>query len=219
MRTVLSQTTDFSRFFRSWLADPRRVASVAPSSDTLARLITRGISPSDGAVLELGVGTGVFTRALLDLGIPEDALTLVECDDDFAATLRERFPRARVVQANATLLARREPFAADSFGAVVSGLPLLTMPPRRVMEILSGAFDRLRPAGSFYQFTYFPRCPVPRALLERLGLKAVCVGGTLWNLPPARVYRISRRQPLAVTRRDSRVGTGRVRLHGFEAIG
>jgi len=38
----------------------------------------------------------------------------------------------------------------------------MTMSPRKVMSILSGAFSHMRPTGSFYQFTYGPRCPVPR---------------------------------------------------------
>jgi len=66
------------------------------------------------------------------------------------------------------------------------------------MAILSGAFGHLRAGGAFYQFTYGPRCPVPRPILERLGLKASVVGKTLLNAPPATVYRIARRRPLTV---------------------
>jgi phospholipid N-methyltransferase len=80
-------------------------------------------------------------------------------------------------------------------GAVISGLPLLSMSPKQIMAILSGAFRCLRPGGSFYQFTYMPRCPISRRLLERLGLEATRIGGTLKNVPPAAVYRISRRAP------------------------
>ena len=50
----------------------------------------------------------------------------------------------------------------------------------------------MRPGGAFYQFTYGPRCPVPRPILDRLGLKATRIGGTVRNIPPAGVYRISR---------------------------
>lgn len=51
------------------------------------------------------------------------------------------------------------------------------------------------PGGSFYQFTYGPRCPIPRALLDRLGLKATRIGRALLNAPPAAVYRIWRQAP------------------------
>jgi phospholipid N-methyltransferase len=87
----------------------------------------------------------------------------------------------------------------------VSGLPLLSMRPRQVMAILSGAFSYTRPTGRFYQFTYGPFCPIPRTVLDRLELKAKRIGGTVRNLPPASVYRITRRQPFGITSRSSRL--------------
>ena len=192
---------DFSRFFRAWIASPLRVAAVAPSSDALARVMTREITPAHGPVLELGPGTGVFTRALLARGIAEGDLTLIEFGADFARMLERRFPRARILSMDAAHLARHALYQGRPVGAVVSGLPLLSMSPRKVMSILSGAFSHMRPTGSFYQFTYGPRCPVPRPILDRLGLKAVRIGGTVRNIPPASVYRITQRQPLGISRR------------------
>jgi phosphatidylethanolamine/phosphatidyl-N-methylethanolamine N-methyltransferase len=153
-------------------------------------------------VLELGAGTGAFTRALLARGVQERDLTLVEYGSDFMRMLQSRFPEARVLWMDAAQLARYDLFPNATVAAVISGLPLLTMPPRKVMSILSGAFTYLRPGGSFYQFTYGPRCPVPRPILDRLGLKARRIGGTVRNLPPASVYRITRRQPLGIENRS-----------------
>jgi phosphatidylethanolamine/phosphatidyl-N-methylethanolamine N-methyltransferase len=200
--TAVCAYSDFFRFFRSWVADPRRVGAVAPSGDSLSRLITKEIHPSDGPVLELGAGTGTFTRALLARGIRESDLTLVEYGSDFMRILQLRFPRARVLWMDASQLANYDMFPGATVGAVVSGLPLLSMSPRKVMSILSGAFSHVRPAGSFYQFTYGPRCPVPRPILDRLGLKATRIGATVRNIPPAAVYRITRRQPFGIARRS-----------------
>lgn len=194
--TAVSAYSDYFQFFRSWVSDPLRVAAVAPSGDSLSRLITKEIVPSDGPVLELGPGTGVFTRALIERGVCESDLTLVEYGSEFASILQHRFPQARVLWMDASKLARCELFAEATLGAVVSGLPLLSMSPRKVMSILSGAFGYIRPEGCFYQFTYGPRCPVPQSILDRLDLKATRIGGTVRNLPPAAVYRIARRDPL-----------------------
>ncbi|WP_245298241.1 class I SAM-dependent methyltransferase [Rhodomicrobium vannielii] len=183
------------RFFRSWVANPLRVAAVAPSSDSLARIMTNEITPLHSPVLELGAGTGVFTRALLNRGVPEEALTLVEFGSEFARLLQFRFPRARVLWMDASQLAGHNIFQERSVGAVVSGLPLLSMTPRKVMSILIVAFLYIRADGAFYQFTYGPRCPISRSILDRLGLKARRIGGTVRNLPPAAVYRITRRPP------------------------
>ena len=100
---------------------------------------------------------------------------------------------------------------ARPLGAVVSGLPLLTMPPQKVNAILHAAFRRMRPGGAFYQFTYGLRSPVPRRLAERLGLRITRVGKVHLNLPPATVYRITQSVPSA-SRAAPRAPAG------FEAI-
>lgn len=184
---------DGMRFFKAWLARPLRIAALAPSGSALARLITRELSPGIGEVLELGPGTGVFTQAILARGIRATALTLIEYEETFAQLLRDRFPDAIVLRMDASALAGDARFRQGNFSAVVSGLPLLSMRPRTVLRILAGSFGALGPGGAFYQFTYGPSCPVSRTILDRLGLKAIRIGGTVANLPPATVYRISRR--------------------------
>ena len=155
--------------------------------------MTASIAPSCAPVIELGPGTGVFTEALLERGVPEHRIALVELGEEFAEALRARYPRATLVRHDATRLRSVEIFRGELAGAVISGLPLLAMTRAQVHRILQEAFARLRPGGAFYQFTYGFRCPVPQRLLERLGLKATRVSVSLRNLPPATVYRIERR--------------------------
>ncbi len=78
---------------------------------------------------------------------------------------------------------------------MVSGLPLLSMPPRKIMAILAGAFSYVRPTGCFYQFTYGPRCPVPRLDPRQAGAEGRFALAALSQYPPAAVYRVSRRGP------------------------
>jgi phosphatidylethanolamine/phosphatidyl-N-methylethanolamine N-methyltransferase len=70
-------------FWRSWLRNPSRVGAIAPSGRALARLMTARITAADWPVIELGPGTGTFTRALLARGVPEHRLALVEADPAF----------------------------------------------------------------------------------------------------------------------------------------
>ncbi|HWH56706.1 MAG TPA: hypothetical protein VN682_03690, partial [Terriglobales bacterium] len=88
-------------FLRATRADTSRVGAIAPSGPALARLMTRDIGRHSGLVVELGPGTGVFTRALLKQGVREKDLTLVECCQEFAVMLRKNFPEARVLQMDA----------------------------------------------------------------------------------------------------------------------
>lgn len=187
-------SADILPFFFAWLRNPLRVASITPSSTTLASLVTREISADTGPVMELGPGTGPFTYALLERGVREHDLTLIEYGSDFVRLLQERFPQARVLWMDASALDKYPLFEGAPVGAIVSGLGILAMPPQKVMAIMKGAFSYLRPGGAFYQITYGPRCPVPDAILDRLDLQSVCIGQTYRNVPPASVYRISRRE-------------------------
>jgi len=192
---MTNRTADAFLFFRAWLSAPLRVASVTPSGRALSSLMTTEISADTGTVIELGPGTGVFTEALLNRGVAEENLVLVEYGAEFANQLSDRFPAAKTVQMDAAQLRKLPLHASAPVGAVVSGLPLLSMPLRKVHAILEGAFSHLRPGGAFYQFTYGPKCPIARPVLDRLGLKATYIGWTFANIPPAAVYRISRRRP------------------------
>lgn len=188
----LQTTRDVLSFLRAWTADPGRVGAVMPSGASLADLITSEITTASAPVLELGPGTGVFTRALLARGVREEDLTLVEAGADFAAMLETRFPKARVLCMDATALPERRVFAGQEAGAIVSGIPLLNLQLPEIAAIVGGAFSYLRPDAAFYQFTYGPRSPVPSPVLQKLGLQATSIGRALLNVPPAAVYKITR---------------------------
>ena len=187
------QAGDAARFLRAWLADPFAIAAVAPSGPTLARLMTAGIGPETGPVIELGPGTGVFTRALLSQGVAPENLLLIERSPSFTLLLRERFPDLDIV---CDLAQRLDHHARarlpGSPGAIVSGLPLLAMARLAQQQILAAAFSALRPGGTFVQFTYGHVPPVDKAVAKGLRLRSDCIGRTFRNLPPASVYSIRR---------------------------
>jgi phosphatidylethanolamine/phosphatidyl-N-methylethanolamine N-methyltransferase len=187
------ETMSALSFFLAWLANPRRVGAIVPSSAALAEAMTADLWPASAPVIELGPGTGVFTHSIIARGIPEDRLALIECGGDFVGRLQREFPRAHVYRMDATRLRHVELFDGEHAGAVVSGVPLLLMPAKSVLALLDGAFAQLRPDGAFYQFTYGRDAPIARSVLDRLSLKATRIGGTLANVPPAVVYRIARR--------------------------
>jgi phospholipid N-methyltransferase len=181
-------------FLREWLRDPRKVAAVAPSGRSVAALITQEISAATGPVIELGPGTGAFTQALIDRGVRQQDLTLIEVGASFARLLRARFPQARVLCMDAATIDDHALFAGARVGAVISGLGFRNMSRQQIADILAGAFRYLRPDGAFFLFTYGPRCPVAGVTLDDLGLEATAIGKTFRNIPPAAVYRLTRRQ-------------------------
>lgn len=179
-------------FLTEWLRRPMQTASVMPSSRYLARLMVRDITPDGGRVLELGGGTGVFTREILATGVPADQLEVVEINPAFARGLVQQFPGVDIIQHRAESISAHVAGEAGTYQRVVSGLPLLAMNQNMQRAILYEAFSLLAPDGVFVQFTYSMRPPVNPELLESLGLEAVRAGQTLRNFPPATVFHFHR---------------------------
>jgi phosphatidylethanolamine/phosphatidyl-N-methylethanolamine N-methyltransferase len=180
---------DLALFARQLLRNPRQVSAVAPSSRFLAEAMADGLGPLTGRVVEFGPGTGQLTRAILSAGVAPADLTLFELDPDFVGHLRRDFPGVTVHHLGAD---RAHEKVEPGVGAVVSGLPLLSMPDPVCTAILHAAFHVLAPDAPFIQFTYGPKPPVPSRILAQLGLR-VEPGRKVWlNVPPAKVYRFYR---------------------------
>src|SRR4051812_19294517 len=94
-------------FWRRYLERPLGIGAIAPSSRALARAMVEALAPAPGdTVVELGAGTGVFTRALLERGVAREKLVLVEFDEHFAKHLKQAFPGVEVIQGDARELPR-----------------------------------------------------------------------------------------------------------------
>jgi len=178
---------DEVRFLRSWIEKPLHMGAVMPSGRLLARTMASYVdNNSDGPVIELGPGTGAITKALLDHGVEEKRLVLVEYNPGFCALLRDRFPQATVVQGDAYALEKsvRDVLKAPA-SAVVSGLPLVTKPMLMRLKLIRDAFAALGPKAPFIQFTYSVAPPIPKSLP---GVFAEASERIWMNLPPARVW-------------------------------
>lgn len=188
-------------FLKRWLRRPFAMGAVMPSGRLLAEAMAEAtksvLEGRPGHIVELGAGTGEVTKALLAAGIAPDRLALVERDPELATFLRRHFPGPRIIEGDASRLPR---LLADhgvmAVAAVVSSLPLLSLPAAVVDGIVGGVFEALPEGGALVQFTYGPKPPVPRALRERLHLDGAH-GKRIWrNVPPAVVWTF-RRSPAA----------------------
>lgn len=178
---------DETRFLKNWLKNPLRIGAVTPSGPVLARKMASHVDPNGtGPVIELGPGTGPMTAALIERGVDPSRLVLVEYSPDFCRLLRDRFPKATVVQGDAYSLRKtlsgllRAP--AD---ALVSGLPLMTRPEPARLRLVQEAFDLMKPGAPFIQFTYSVVSPVP---LKSANFSAEPSERIWRNIPPARVW-------------------------------
>ena len=178
---------DEARFLRSLLDNPAAAGAIAPSGPALARAMAAAVDPHrTGPLVELGPGTGPVTEALIEHGIDEARLVLVEFDPDFVVLLRDRFPRATVIQGDAYALSTTLAGVLDQpASAVVSSLPLLNRPEAERVRLLADALALMQPGAPFVQFTYGLLSPVPR---EAGGFTAALSAPVWRNIPPARVW-------------------------------
>ena len=178
---------DEVRFLRSWIEKPLHMGAVMPSGRVLARTMAQYVDiDSDRPVIELGPGTGAITNALISHGVDQKRLVLVEYNPGFCALLRDRYPQATVVQADAYAL--RESLwnvLSAPASAVVSGLPLVTKPMLTRLKLIRDAFVAMAPGSPFVQFTYSVAPPIPKSLP---GVSTEASERIWMNLPPARVW-------------------------------
>jgi len=178
---------DEVRFLRSWIEKPLHMGAVMPSGKVLARTMAQYVDiNSTGPVVELGPGTGAITSALIDHGVEQKRLVLVEYNPGFCALLRDRYPHAKVVQGDAYAL-RDSLWDVLSVpaSAVVSGLPLVTKPMLTRLKLIRDSFAALAPGAPFVQFTYSVAPPIPKSLP---GVSTEASERIWMNIPPARVW-------------------------------
>jgi phosphatidylethanolamine/phosphatidyl-N-methylethanolamine N-methyltransferase len=175
-------------FGKELLRNPGPVGAAVPSSPALARGMARMVPASDdGYVVELGAGTGAITTGLIRSGVRPDRLLAVEYSPAMVEVLRKRFPDITVLEGDAcdlnNLLRRNFGEHRPKISAVVSGLPLRSLPCRKVARLFLEVRRLLSDGGRFIQFTY---------ALHRPSRFPQCFRCTDWsvvwfNLPPARV--------------------------------
>lgn len=178
-------SSDFALFMGQLLRKPHQVVALAPSSKGLCAEMAAELDPAKGPVVELGAGTGNITQAILDAGIAPEDCHSIEMNPDFCDRLRSRFPGLNVHQVSAGNCGDLD---VRGVQAIVSGLPLLSMPTQLQRDILTGFTKLVVPGGSYVQFTYGPKPPVTAVVRDELGLIWRKSDKIWWNMPPARVY-------------------------------
>lgn len=184
MQQPVTRNKHLGLFTAQLLRRPWRIVALAPSSRALGDQMAAEIDLG-GAVVELGAGTGKITESILAAGVDEGDLVLLEMNAAFCKLLRQRFPRATVLDWNAQRVGEVE---LANVRSVVSGLPLLSMPVAVQNNIVGGAFKLMQPGGTYVQFTYGPKPPVATPVREALGLTWEKRDKIWMNLPPARSY-------------------------------
>jgi len=148
-------------FLRQALADFQHTGSVWPSSRKLAGAMTKTLREAHGPrkILEVGPGTGPFTRVILRTLRPGDVFHIVEINPEFCTHLRKNLldpfsednPDISVVLHQGPI----EDVPLDGpYDHIVCGLPFNNFPPELVRSIFRRMMSLLKVDGDLAYFEY-----------------------------------------------------------------
>ena len=142
--------------------------------------------PNDAKVLELGPGTGVISKAILERGIRPENLYSIEFTQSFIPTLRSKYPGVNFIHGDAFDLDRALSGMEDvKFDSVVSAIPLLNFPVGQRVNFIKSLLERTEPGRPIVQFSYGAASPVPP---DWDTYSVEPYDWVLRNVPPARIW-------------------------------
>jgi phosphatidylethanolamine/phosphatidyl-N-methylethanolamine N-methyltransferase len=184
---IASKFGDKLDFAKTLVSKPKTIGAIVPTGARTAAKMASLIRPDSGLpVLELGPGTGVITKAILDTGVKPENIISVEYSASFIPGLRHRYSGVKFVHGDAFRISQiAEDLGIEKFDCVISGLPLLNFPVSQRIRLVVSALKLIEPGRPMVQFSYGPRSPVPQRprhfVVDHLDT-------VLRNIPPARIW-------------------------------
>ncbi len=162
----IDEVGSHASFILNFFKQHNTVGAIAPSSPALARAITQALADNTAQgkiVLEVGAGTGVFTKKILSLLNDGDRLIAVEFVPEFCTMLEELFKtelesgkliliQGDILQFNPEAILFDEAF--NGFDHIISGLPFNSFDSSFVNKVLTQYKRWIKKGGSISYFEY-----------------------------------------------------------------
>lgn len=175
-------------FLKQFWQEKKMVGAMSPSSRFLAHKMLKNIDFKKAKVIvELGPGTGVFTKKILSEMNPDAKLFVFELNDNFYIQLREEIADNRMILIHDSaeyIQKYLQEYGCLNTDYVVSSLPLANFPNKLKTTILNASYDSLKNRGKYIQFQY--SLNARKSLEDRF--ESVHIAFTPLNFPPAFVY-------------------------------
>lgn len=139
------------KFIKQFLKNPVETAAIVASSKRLSQLIVDSAELNQKrCVVELGPGTGAFTKEILKEVSPEALFFCLEINHEFVTDTRRNCPDAIVYHASATDIKKYlNVHGRNTCDCIISGLPWALFGKELQEELLENIYDSLERGGSF----------------------------------------------------------------------
>ena len=188
----ITQTIEFFKEFRK---DRLTTGAVTQSSTVLAKHITAMANLKEkNTVVELGSGTGVFTKDIVKRLSNDATFFAIELNEFFVEQTKLNCPEAQVYHSDAKEIQKYlHSNNKQLCDCIISGLPWSCFDEKLQIELIDNIYDSLEKGGEFLTFSYVqsPFLPKGRKFKKLLEdkFKVTIKTKTVWlNLPPAFVY-------------------------------
>lgn len=184
---IAEKFDDEIRFIKGMMSTPKTVGAIMPTSARMAARMASIIDAGSGLpVLELGPGTGVITKAILEKGVKPENLVSVEYSSEFVRHLRGKYPGVNFINGDAFSLAETlENYRGQKFDCVISGIPLLNFPMHQRVKLVEDLLKLIPVGRPIVQFSYGPVSPVV-ARPDSYTIKHFDF--IMRNIPPAQIW-------------------------------
>jgi phospholipid N-methyltransferase len=146
-----------TRFLRSFVRSPRRVGAVLPTSRRAVRATLDLVALEDArCVVEMGAGTGPYTREIVKRLHRDARLIAFEIDPELAAGLERDYRDPRLQVANDSAERMGSYLGGRRADVVVSAIPFTSLPPRERESLLRAAQANLAEDGTLLVLQYSP---------------------------------------------------------------
>jgi phospholipid N-methyltransferase len=145
------------RFLLSFLRSPRQVGAVLPTSRRAVRATLDLVALENArCVVEMGAGTGPYTREIVKRLHPDASFLAFEVDPELAAGLAREHsdPRVTVVADSAARM--DEYLEGRRADVVVSAIPFTSLPAEVRQSLLRAARENLADDGTLLVLQYSP---------------------------------------------------------------
>lgn len=180
-----SNVNDILRFFYSFIQSPKRIGSIVPSSHFLAKEMFRSIDfKRIASIVELGAGTGVFTKTIAEK-LPVDSNGFIfEQNDHMRHILEKKHTNLQFFSNALDMVTVLDKGDTPQVDVVISSLPFANFSNELRVQIANAIYQALKPNGILVAFQYSWQM---KQLFESL-FHDVSISFVPFNIPPAFVY-------------------------------